>query len=156
MGRCLAGMVQRVRRDVVVLEELRLERGIQFLKGGARVGEVGVAAGALGWEFVSFEDRVRGTARVKRRVDVKEAVALVVLCSGAVWVEDLAGLGINVAGGEELVVVVAWPSAVGHIRFDIVQVAETPRELDVAGVVEAGVPKDHHPILDRQSGLWPQ
>lgn len=72
----LAGVPEGVRGDVVALEELLLQVLGQFFERRAGVGVFGVAACALGWQFVRAEEGVSCPAGVEAGVDVEELVAL--------------------------------------------------------------------------------
>ena len=146
----LAGMMQGVCADIVVRQQLGLQVSWQFVEGSACIGEVGVAACVLWWEFVSFEDRKGGATGIERGVNMEEAVALVVLSSRGRWVERCVGLGVDVASVEELVILVSRFAAVGHVWTNVIEFTETARELDVSCVVHACGAEHDDSILPNQ------
>ena len=78
---------------------------------------------------------------------MEETIALIILCSRRGWVKDFASLGINIAGIEELIELIAWLAAVGHVWPDIVKIPEALRERDVGCVGEAGGAENDHAVL---------
>jgi hypothetical protein len=72
-----------------------------------------------------------------------------VVCARAIGVEDGPVVG-DVAGVEELVVLVTKFAFAGDEALDIVEVAELKGEVDVALVVQPGVAENDEPILDRR------
>ena len=69
-------MPERVAAGVVVVVEALFEGGREEGVGGARVGEVGVAAVVGGWEGGGAEEGEARAAGVEGGVDVEEGVAL--------------------------------------------------------------------------------
>ena len=74
--RDFAGVEERVGGDVVVGEKLGFEVLGEVVKGGAGVGEVGIAACVFWGEGVGAQEGEGGAARVEGGVDVEEGVAL--------------------------------------------------------------------------------
>lgn len=87
----LARVGHAVRGRVVVLQQLGFERGRELVEGGARVGEVGVAAVARRGQLVGAEERVGGAPRVEGAVDVEEGVSLTLWSTWEVCFEGKEG-----------------------------------------------------------------
>jgi hypothetical protein len=65
---------------------------------------------------------------------VEEAVAFAIVRPRTVEAQHVA-IVVDVTGVKELVVFVAWFASSGHVWPDVVQVAESPGELDVRCVI---------------------
>lgn len=132
--------------DVVLLQQLRLQRLRQVLPCGARVGKVRVAAGLWGRQHDAAEEAVGGAARVEAAIDVEEAVSLVAVRAGRVRVDEVA-VCVEVSGVEELDVLVPHLAARPQVAADVVQVAELAGELDVRVICQSCVAEDTDAIL---------
>ena len=99
---------------------------------------------------MGFEDRKGGAAGIEGGVNVEEAIAFVVLSSRGRWVERGICLSVDVAGVEELVILVSRFAAVRHVWTNVIEFTETARELDVSCVVHTRGAEDDDSILPNE------
>src|SRR3569833_2800507 len=118
----------------------------EVVESGPGVGEVGVAARLLGRDLDGAEEGEGRPARVEGRVDVEERVAAVRVCAGRFRIDDVI-VPVQVAGVEELDVLVPHLPPRAEVPADVIQVAQLIREGDVAVVVQARLAEDTHPVL---------